>query len=161
MDELLCEVRLSEKADRPTRLIGTLMVFGQQATDRRELFERGSLQWDEAGIVLNRQHQRAAPILRLHPVEVGDRLEVDEEIPDTVAGRDCVSEVRSGLMTGLSIEFRATAQNIVGGVRRITGAVLSAAALVDSASYQGATVEAREKAAQDLEWERWLRETVL
>ena len=92
----------------------------------------------------------------IHPVQVGDRLVVDEEIPDTVAGRDCVSEVRSGLMTGLSIEFRATAQNIVGGIRRITGAVLSAAALVDSASYQGATVEAREKAAQDIEWDRWL-----
>ena len=45
-------------------------------------------------------------------------------------------------MTGLSVEFRATAQTIVGGVRRISAAVLSGAAIVDSASYP-TTVEVR------------------
>ena len=47
----------------------------------------------------------------------------------------------------MSIEFTAIRESVVNGVRRITSALLSAAALVDAASYQGATVEARAQAA--------------
>ena len=160
MNEIRCEIRLAEETDKPARLTGTLMVFGERARDRAEVFEVGSLKWDEAGIVLNRQHQRAAPILRLHPVEVEGRLVVDAEIPDTTAGRDALAEIRSGLFRGLSIEFRAVKQSIVAGVRRISEAVLTGAALCDSPAYESATVEARAKAQKDIEWERW-RETVL
>ena len=162
MDEIRCSIKIEGRAEgKPARLTGTLMVYNERARDRPEVFEVGSLKWDASGIVLNRQHNRAAPILRLHPVEVEGRLVVDEEIPDTVAGRAATAEIRSGLFRGLSIEFRAVRQTIVGGVRRIGDAVLSAAALVDSGSYEGATVEARERALRDLEWERWQRETVL
>ena len=45
-------------------------------------------------------------------------------------------------MAGLSVEFRATAQNIVNGVRRIGAAVLTGAAIVDSPSY-ATSVEVR------------------
>ena len=104
MDEIRCSIKIEGRAEgKPARLTGTLMVYNERARDRPEVFEVGSLKWDASGIVLNRQHNRAAPILRLHPV----------------------------------------------------------AALVDSGSYEGATVEARERALRDLEWERWQRETVL
>ena len=89
------------------------------------MFERGSLSWDAGGIVLNRQHQRGSPILRFTPVEIEGRLTVDAEIPDTMAGRDALAEIRSGLFKGLSIEFRAVRQDIVAGVRRISEAVLT------------------------------------
>ena len=98
------------------------------------------------GIVLNRQHSRAAPILRFTPVEIEGRLTVDAEIPDTTAGRDALAEIRSGLFKGLSIEFRAVRQTIVAGVRRISEAVLTGAGLVDSGSYAAATVEVRRQA---------------
>lgn len=160
MDEIRCSIEVREDEGKPARLVGTLMAYGERAKDRPEVFEVGSLKWDAAnGIVLNRQHQRSAPILRLHPVEVEGRLVVDEVIPDTVAGRDALAEIRSGLFRGLSIEFRAVRQTIVGGVRRIGDAVLSAAALVDSGSYEAAVVEARAKAersASDLHTQEFL-----
>ena len=83
------------------------------------------MSWDDAeGIVVNRMHQRASPIMRVIPVEVEGRLMIDSPIPDTVAGRDCASEVRSGLLASLSVEFRATKQSVVNGVRRIASAML-------------------------------------
>ena len=161
-DEIRCEIRLSEEVEgKPTRLIGTLMPYGTEARDRRELFEAGSLSWDPKGIVVNRMHQRSSPIMRCVPIEKDGKLMIDSEIPDTAAGRDCAHEVRSGLLASLSVEFRATKQTIVAGVRRITAAILTGAAVCDAGSYEAATVEARAKAVEDLEWARWRREQVL
>ena len=84
------------------------MAYGERARDRAELFEPGSLSWDKgAGIVLNRQHQRSAPILRFSPVEIEGRLTIDAEIPDTSAGRDALAELSGPhpLFKGVSIEF--------------------------------------------------------
>ena len=160
MDEIRCKVEVREIENKPARLVGTIMPYGEQAKDRAEVFTPGSLTWAEGGIVLNRQHTRSAPILRFVPVEVEGRLMIDQELPDTTAGRDALAEIKGGLFRGLSIEFRATAQNIVGGVRKITAAVLSGAALVDSGSYSGATIEARELAARRAS-DRHLREFLL
>ena len=148
MDEIRCEIRIAQEADKLPRLVGTLLPFGVQAQDRAELFERGSLSWAEGGIVLNRQHQRGSPILRFTPVEVEGRLTVDAELPDTTAGRDALAELsgRQPLFKGLSIEFRSVRERFVGGVRRISEAVLTGAGLVDSPSYSQATVEARARA---------------
>ena len=162
MDEIRCSIKIEDRAEGEPRLIGTLMPYGTEARDRRELFEAGSLTWDDPkGIVVNRMHQRASPIMRVIPVEVEGRLMIDAPIPDTVAGRDCASEVRSGLLASLSVEFRATKQTIVGGVRRIAAAVLTGAAVCDAGAYEAATVEARAKAERDTEWSRWRREQVL
>ena len=164
MDEIRCSIRLAEEAEgRPPRLVGVLMPYGERAQDRAEVFEPGSLSWPESGVVLRRQHERSQPILRFTPVEVEGRLTVDAPIPDTVAGRDALAEIRSGLFRGLSVEFRAVRQTIVLGVRRISEAILTAAGLVDEGSFAGAVVEARLKSERELEeeWERWKREMVL
>ena len=147
-DEIRCAVEIREVEGKP-RLVGILMPYGERAQDRAEVFEPGSLSWPDDGVVLRRQHVRESPIMRIVPVEVEGRLTVDAPIPDTAAGRDCASELRSGLFRGLSVEFRATAQNIVGGIRRISKAVLTGAGLVDEGSFAGATVEARAKAERD------------
>ena len=147
MDEIrmAIEVRADEARLGPGRLVGTLMAYGTRATDRAEVFEVGSLKWDAAGIVVNRQHQRSNPVARLVPTIEGNKVMLDSPLPDTSAGRDAAAEIRSGLMRGLSIEFRAVRQTIVGGVRRISEAVLSGAAIVDSPSYAGSSVEVRAK----------------
>ena len=146
MDEIRCEIRLSEEVEgKPARLTGVLMPYGEQAKDRAEVFERGALAWDEGGVVLRRQHNRQQPILKFTPIERDGVLTVDAAIPSTAAGADCAAEIRSGLLTGLSVEFRSIREKFVGGVRRIAKAHLSGAGLVDSASYSGATVEARER----------------
>ena len=152
MDEIRCAIEVREVEGKPARLVGTLMPFGQRAKDRPEMFERGSLSWDAGGIVLNRQHQRGSPILRFTPVEIEGRLTVDAAIPDTMAGRDALAEIKGGLFRGLSIEFRAVRQTIVAGVRRISEAVLTGAGLVDRGSYAAATVEVRRRAQQRRVW---------
>ena len=158
MDEIRCKIELREDENRlgPGRLVGTLMSYGERAKDRAEVFEPGSLTWPESGIVVNRQHQRTAPVMRVVPIVEGNEVRISAEIPDTTAGRDCAAEVRSGLFRGLSIEFKATAQNIVGGIRRITAAALSGAAIVDSPSYAGSAVEVRSKGSATRPSERFL-----
>ena len=143
MDEIRMAIECREDEGRlgPGRLFGVLMAYGERAQDRAEVFESGSLSWPADGVVLNRQHQRASPIARIVPTIEGDKVMINAPLPDTTAGRDAASDFSSGL----SVEFKATAQRIVGGVRRITEAVLSGAAIVDSPSYAGASVEVRSK----------------
>ena len=113
------------------------------ARDRAELFEPGSLSWPEDGIVLNRQHRRDAPIMRIVPEVRGSVIMVDAPLPDTTAGRDAAVEIRSKLFRGLSVEFRAVRQAYVSGMRRIQEAVLGGVGLVDSPSYPNSLAEVR------------------
>ena len=162
MNEIRCEIRIAEGAEgKPARLVGVLMPYNTEARDRREVFEPGSLSWPSDGVVLRRQHQRSSPILRFTPVEVEGRLTVDVPIPDTVAGRDALAEIRSGLFKGLSVEFNSIRESFVAGVRRIAKATLKGAGLVDSGSYEGATVEARARADAAAIRERELMEFIL
>ena len=111
--EIRCKVELREvdasddTLASPGRLTGTLLTYGERANDRPELFERGAFDLDairaSGGIVLNRQHTRGAPIVRVVPELQGDKLVIDTALPDTQAGRDAAVEIRSGLMRGLSI----------------------------------------------------------
>ena len=143
-DEIRCKVSCEEDRTRsgPGRLTGTLLTYGERATDRPELFERGALTWPADGVVLNRQHARNAPIMRVLPTQVGDELRIDEILPDTVAGRDAATEIRAGLMRGLSVSFQAARQVFASGVRRIQSATMTAVGLVDEPSYH-APVEVR------------------
>ena len=159
-NEIRCSIEVRE-VEGVNRLIGVLMPYGERAQDRAEVFEPGSLSWPTDGVVLNRQHQRASPILRFIPAEVEGRLTVNATVPSTAAGNDALAEIRSGLFKGLSVEFRAVRQSIVAGVRRISEAVLTGAALCDDPAYAGATVEARAKAEREREWQRLQREMVL
>ena len=73
MTEIRCKVELREDDTRqsPGRLTGTLLTYGERASDRPELFERGAFDLDaikaSGGIVINRQHTRGAPIMRVIP----------------------------------------------------------------------------------------------
>lgn len=147
MNEIRCEVELREDETRqsPGRLVGTILTYGERARDRAEVFEDGALSWPDNGIVLNRQHQRGAPIMRINPEVRDGAVVVDTPLPDTTAGRDTAREIREGLFRGLSVEFRAVRQVYLDGVRRIQEAVLGAVGLVDSGSYAGSTVEVRSK----------------
>ena len=143
-DEIRCavECRQDETRRGPGRLVGRILTYGQRAIDRAELFERGALTWPADGVVLNRQHARGQPIMRIMPTVVGDELRIDQPLPDTVAGRDAATEIRSGLLRGLSVSFQAGRQSFEGGVRLIQSAAMTAVGLVDSPSYD-APVEVR------------------
>ena len=150
MDEIRCSIEYREDETRqsPGRIVGSLLTYGRLAKDRPEMFESDALHWPDSGIVLNEQHNRAAPILRFTPELVGNELRIDAAIPDTQRGRDAATSIRNGLMTGLSIEFRSESEGRAsGGVRQIRRAILAGAALVDSPSHVS-TVEVRAKAGR-------------
>ena len=113
-----------------------MLSYGEQALDRAEKFEPGSLHWPDGGIVLNEQHNRQAPIMRFTPEVVGTEVRIDAPLPDTQRGRDAATMVKNGTFTGLSIEFRSEAEGRSAGTRMIRRASLSAAALVDSPSHK-------------------------
>ena len=160
MDQFLCEIRIEDRAAAKPRLIGTLMSYNELAIDRPETFLPGSLKWDESGIVLNRSHERKNPILKFTPTESEGRVLIDVELPATTAGSDALAEIRSGLFSSLSIEFKSIKESFVGGCRRISEALLSGAALCAEGSYRGSVVEARELAEAEAKWQRWKREVL-
>ena len=61
-DEIRCSIECREDETRrgPGRIVGRILTYGERATDRPELFERGALSWPSDGVVLNRQHARGA-----------------------------------------------------------------------------------------------------
>ena len=75
----------------------------------------------------------------------GDAVKIDVALPDTQAGRDLATGVREGLFTGLSVEFRSMKEGRRGGIREIRQAFVPRAAIVDSPSYSGSTVQVRER----------------
>ena len=139
------ELREDESRRSPGRLVGTVLTYGERASDRAEIFETGALTWPADGVTLNRQHQRGAPIMRVTPEVRGDAIVIDVPLPDTAAGRDAAAEVRAGLFKGLSVEFRAIKEAYRAGVRYIQEAGLWAVGLVDTPSYTGSTAEVRTK----------------
>ena len=148
MDALVFEIRQAEDPSResPGRLVGTLLRYGEVAKDRKEVFARGALTWPEAGILINEQHNRQAPILRAVPYLDGDEVKIDTPVPNTVRGRDAVTNIRSGVFSGLSVEFHSRSEGRRGNLREIRSAYLGAAALVDIGAYAGSKVEVRAEA---------------
>ena len=152
-DEIRCAVEVRDDHMSPGRLVGTLLRYGEPAgSGRSEVFEAGSLEWPAEGIVLNRQHNRRAPIMRVVPEVRDGAVVLDAPLPDTAAGRDAAREVRDGLMVGLSVEFRAALQTYRSGVRRIKRAMLRGAGLVHNPEYLGSRVEVRERAGRRRLW---------
>ena len=150
MNEIRCTLEFREDQTRtgPGRLVGTLLTEGERASDRAEVFLPGSLSWPSEGVTLRRQHRRDAPIMRVIPERRGSQIVIDSLLPDTQAGRDTASEIRSGLFRGLSVEFKATVDGYRRGLREIKRAALVGAGLVDDPSYTGSAVAVRHKAGR-------------
>ena len=148
MDLITCEVRFTEDESRqtPGRLVGTLLTYGEQASDRAEVFDPDSLRFPDGGLWINEQHNRAAPILRAMPTLEGRALRIDAAFPDTQRARDAVTGLKSDppLYTGLSIEFSAEKETRRNGLRVIQRAYVPRAGLVVP-SYSGSTAELRER----------------
>lgn len=160
MDTIACEIRFAEDPDGPGRLVGTLLTYEQRASDRPEVFKAGALTWPKAGVVIDRQHDRFSPIVRALPFVEGNAVKIDVKLPDTTAGRDAAQEVRSGLMTGLSVEFQSRAEGRRGGLREIRQAFTARAGLVDDPSYTESKVDIRSKSRdpedEDSRYRLWL-----
>ena len=145
-DEIRCKVSCEEDRTRsgPGRIVGRILTYGERATDRPELFERGAL---SMACRWRRDSESPARKGRAHHARSADagRRRVahrPNRCPDTIAGRDAATEIRAGLMRGLSVSFQAARQVFASGVRRIQSATMTGIGLVDDPSYD-APVEVR------------------
>ena len=156
------EWRASEDRTSPGHLFGTMLTYGQPATDRPEVFEDSALEWRSAGVPLRLWHHTqkgksplaGTPIVDFAPSVEGLSLKVDIQLPDSTFGRMAAEKVRSGELKGMSPEFRARAQRYSEGMRRISKADLEGVALVDESSYQ-TLVEVRAKLVMPTRRRRW------
>ena len=93
--------------------------------------------------MLNRQHARGAPIMRVLPTLVGDELRIDQALPDTVAGRDAATEIRGGLGCAVCrVSFQAGGSRLRAACAVSRRRAMTAVGLVDDPSYD-APVEVR------------------
>lgn len=140
-------VELRQGAGRT--LEGTAVRYGDTAAlpFGRERIEAGAF-GSIGDVILNSQHDRQTPLARtggagLELADSAEALAIRADLPETRAADDVLALVRSGVMRGLSIEFRAVSERIEAGVRVIERAVLSGVAVVDSPAYPASEVEAR------------------
>ena len=155
--ELRFAIEVRGERDSPGRLRGVLMRYNEQASDRPEVFRAGALEYDQsAGIPINRQHQRGDVFMRAFPKTVGAEVRIDEQIPDSIQGRSIANELRAKVFTGMSVEFSPLEESMDGDVRVVRRARLLAAAVVDSPSYSGATVEVRGRSELEIRHDLWL-----
>ena len=154
IEQRAVEIRFEQDEARrgPGRLVGVLMPYGERASDRPELFEAGALHWPADGVLLRSMHRREAPIARFVPEGTESEVRASITLPDTTAGRDAAINVRAGVLSGLSVEFKAERETMRDGVRVIQKAALVGAGLVDSPAYAGAGVEARNTKARRRLW---------
>ena len=133
-------------------LRGVALRYGEQATDRPEMFEAGAFQ--PLGVVkLNLQHDPFREIastdggsLRLEDTDRELRIEADLR-------RDSaeLSLVRRRVLRGLSVEFRSRRERSDSGIRVLESASLPAIGLVDMGSYRS---EIEVRAAMKSAWLR-------
>ena len=151
MDNLLfyAAIQYAEDTTResPGHIRGVLVTYGEQAKDRPDVYEAGSLGWDARGVVLNEMHDRKQLIKRFLPYVDGAELRVDFPLPATQRGRDAATMVKDGTYTGLSMEVarESIVASYRAGVRHISRGQLVAAALVDEAAFLGSVVDVHGK----------------
>ena len=131
---------------------GVVIPYNEEAAigNFREMFEPGSVRF--ADVIANRQHIRERPLARtgggLVLTDSPQSLRASITLPNTVDGNDVRELVRTGVLKGLSAEFRAVRESWRGTLRVIHEAALFGLGVVDKAAYAGATVgEIRENSA--------------
>ena len=134
------------------RLEGTAIRYGDTALVKNIGPERflvgafGDLR--EADCILNVQHDRGRPIARtggggLTLADSPEALQLIADLPTVNEANDALELVRTKVLRGFSVEFRALKETFEGGVRTIESAELLAIGLVDRPAYGGSTVQAR------------------
>ena len=131
------------------RLEGTILKYGEISPNHRERFLPGA--FDLSGGPtrwLDYRHDRTRVlahteggglILRDSP----EALLLEAELPALPLSERALSEIASGTLSGLSIEFNATQESRDGEIRIVEKADLAGIGLVASPSYPNSRVETR------------------
>ena len=105
-------------------------------------------------VILNRQHDRRVPLARsngggLSLEDSPESLTMAATLPETPEAASTLELVRTGVLRGLSVEFRAIRETFENGVRVIHEALLTGLGVVDRPAYQSSVVEARAEVRQE------------
>lgn len=127
---------------------GALAVFRNDT--RREMFLPGSLVPAPA-VRLSVMHE-GEPLLSSGVVlaDSDERLSMHAVLPETRQAEDVIAMIVEGLLSGLSVEFRAMDEEQRGNVRVVRRALLEGVGIVDVPAYPGATVEVRNRGRRKL-----------
>ena len=143
---LYCRAEISPENDM--ELSGRVIRYGDIATlpFGKEVIDSGAFgDLSQADLILNRQHDRGKPLARTaggglqiedSPVE----LRLTANLPETPTGKEAMTLVRSGVLRGFSVEFRALDEYIRDRVLHISKAELFGVALVDKPAYPDSQV---------------------
>ena len=144
------EIRFCElRAEGERILTGVAIRYGDVATLPwgSERFEAGAFDVGGSDVILNAQHARDVPLARtggggLELRDSPESLTIRAELPETRAADDVLTLVRGKILRGLSVEFHAKDEAMVGGVRVIRKAILEAVGVVDRGAYPDSIVAA-------------------
>ena len=130
------------------------MRYGEVSPTHRERFEPGSLRTaDAVHLDLNHDPERAIAWLPGGGLTLDngkDAMTLRAELPPIPAADRALDEIRTGKVTGLSVEFRAMRERRDGDLRVIEEAVLSGVGIVRTPSYQQSKVEARRRSGRTM-----------
>ena len=142
-------IEIRQAAGGGYRLEGLAMVYGDRASvyGQAEQFEPGSIEFAPS-LMLNAQHDRGRPLARypgggLALADGSESARIAADLPATTLARDTYELVRAGVLTGLSVEFRAERERLDAGVRVIERALLTGLGVVDEPAYKLSRIEAR------------------
>ena len=126
---------------------GAAVIWGDEAklgrgpSALRERFQRAALKPYDRGVIASVQHNRGA-LLAQYPnggmrLDSRDRgLFVEIDVPNTSAGRDCVTLIEQGALRGLSVEFMPEKMREEGDNQIvIERALLTGVSIVDRPAY--------------------------
>ena len=131
------------------------MPSGRIASDRPELIVGRGITTPSDGIALLPEHRSATVVMKFDPIRGADgELRVDHLLPNTPEGLALAASVRSGATPGLSIEFHALDEAQVQGVREVRQSLVTAVAVVPSASYDQSRAEVRSTTRVVAWWQR-------
>ena len=161
------ERRYSELENREAEgrsLSGVVVRYGDTARTPygTERFERGAFgDVSKLDVLLNVQHDETRLLARtgagLTLTDTPEALMMAADLPETRDADDALSLVRSGVLRGLSVEFKALRQRFEGGVRVISRAILPGLGLVARPAYPASGVRARYAAeTDDARYRVWL-----
>ena len=143
------ERRFCEFRSEGRRLLGDIMPYGDVSPSHSERFEPRSLRPD-SNVVLNLEHDEMRAVA-WYPGG-GLTLENDEhalrmvaELPPLPAADAALRFVRTGEVSGLSLEFVCLRETRDQGIRVVKEAILKGVGLVRHPSYENAVVEARKR----------------
>ena len=139
------ECRASDDRSTAGRIYGVLVETGRMASKTvREIIVPGALKWAGNGVALRAEHL-GREVMRFIPKVDGNKIVIDDHLPDTAIGREVADNIRSGRQRELSIEYVATRSADVQGVEEVLdGMLLGVTPCVAGCFGAQATVSVRE-----------------